>query len=129
MKSFDIEIEGVILDRGFAVEPVFKAIEDNKWKYVIMLPSNTNGHKKILSKYGDVIRWKSEYIIENDALFGINDTEQLFSNNDRKSNICLYFDGVGGSTRSIKLIKEIQLARKKAVMAISQGRKASIEKN
>jgi hypothetical protein len=35
-----------MLDRGFAAENVFKIIED-KWKYVIMLPSDTHGHAQM----------------------------------------------------------------------------------
>ena len=124
--SFDLEIEGVILDRGFAVENVFKTIEEHKWKYVIMLPSDTHGHVQMAREFGETIRWKSEYIIEDDALFGISGNKKLFGMHERRSDICLYYDGAGGSIRSIKLIKKIQAAVRKAKLAISQQTKAAI---
>ena len=126
--GFGIEIEGVILDRGFAVEDVFKKIEEENWKYVIMLPSDTNGHVMMQEEYGEKIRWKSEYVLNGDAIFGISGVQKLYGNHDRKSNICLYFDGGSGSLQSIRLIKKIQVAKRRAEKAIQSGKRASIEK-
>lgn len=124
-----IQIEGVILDRGFAVEPVFKAIEQYKWKYVVMLPTDTYGHTQMLNEHREAIRWKSEHVIEDDALFGIADTKKLFGLHERTSNICLYFDGAGGSRKSVKLVKRIQAEIRKAKTAIAGGLKCSISQN
>ena len=128
LKSFSLNIEGVILDRGFAVEPVFKEIERNHWKYAVMLPSDVKGHKTMLSEHGNEIRWKSAFALEDAALFGIRDRTTLFASHNRESDICLFFDGSGGSLRSIKLIKRIQSAKKKAEKAILNGNKTAIEK-
>ena len=126
--GFRIEIEGVILDRGFAVENVLQVIEERKWKYVIMLPSDTSGHVKMVEEYGDKIRWKSQFALKNDVLFGISDKKKLFSVHQRVSNICLFFDGAGGSLQSVRLIRQIQKARKKTEVAIASGRRAAVEK-
>ncbi len=123
-----IRIEGVILDRGFAVEPVFKAIEEYSWKYVVMLPSDTYGHVQMMKSYSETIRWKSEYIIENDALFGIADTQKLFGQHERKSCICLYFDGAGGSLKSVRLIRKIQTELRRLQKALAEGLKCTIDK-
>ena len=128
LHSFQIEIEGVILDRGFAVENVFQAIEKNKWKYVIMLPSDVCGHTRMVKDHGEEIRWKSEYVLEDEAMFGISDTQRLFGNGQRMSDVCLLFDGAGGSAQSVRLIRQIQAAKRKAESAIAMGKKASIEK-
>ena len=123
-----IQIEGVILDRGFAVEPVFKAIEEYGWKYVVMLPSDTYGHVQMMKNYSETIRWKSEYIIENDALFGMADTHKLFGQHERKSNICLYFDGAGGSLKSVRLIRKIQTELRRIRKVLAEGLKCTIDK-
>lgn len=128
LQSFQIKIEGVILDRGFAVENVFQAIEKSGWKYVIMLPCDVCGHTRMVKSHGEEIRWKSEHVLENEAFFGISDTQLLFGNGQRMSDICLFFDGAGGSAQSIRLIRQIQAARKKAESAIAGGSRASIEK-
>jgi hypothetical protein len=128
LQSFQIEIEGVILDRGFAVENVFQAIEKNKWKYVIMLPCDVCGHTRMVKNHGEEIRWKSEHVLEDEAVFGISDTQLLFGNGHRMSDICLFFDGAGGSAQSIRLIRQIQAAKRKAESAIASGSRASIEK-
>ena len=126
--GFGIEIEGVILDRGFATEEVLKKIEKEQWKYVIMLPTDIYGHKKMLEEHAEEIRWKSKYVLEDETIFGISDTMRLFGNGDRTSDICLYFDGASGSIQSLRLIKQIQSAKRKAEKAIASGKRASIER-
>ena len=127
LRSFDIEIEGVILDRGFAVESVFKEICGNGWKYVIMLPTDTNAHTQMLKEHAEDIRWKSEYLLEGRTLFGISDEKKLFAGHSRVSTVCMFFDGAGGSAQSIQLIRKIQAAKKKAEQAITSGKRAAIE--
>ena len=126
--SCGIQIEGVILDRGFAVDPVFRTIEEYGWKYVVMLPSTTYGHVQMLGQYKETIRWKSEHIIKDETLFGITDTKKLFGQHDRTSGICLYFDGAGGSLKSVRLIRKIQSELKKVNTAIACGTKFAIDK-
>ena len=126
--AFKIEIEGVILDRGFAVDSVFSAIEENSWKYVVMLPGDTLAHTKMVEAHGDKICWKSEYLLENDVSFGISDRQRLFASHERESEICLVFDGCSGSLKSARLIRKIQAARRKALQSISSGKRAAIEK-
>ena len=124
--SFHIDIEGVILDRGFAVEEVFRAIAENSWKYVIMLPTDTYAHEKMLEEYSETIRWKSQYILNDEVLFGISDTRKLFGRHDRLSSVCLYFDGANGSIQSVRLSKQILATKKKIQKAIACGSRASV---
>ena len=129
LAGFNIEIEGVVLDKGFAVESVFAAIVEHHWKYVIMLPDDTYGHLEMVKEYSEAIRWKAEHILEDEVLFGISDKKQLFKYTDRISNICTYFDGSGGSMQSIRLSKKILTEKKKVQNAIIHGKRASISTN
>ena len=124
LNSFHIEIEGVILDRGFAVPAVFDSIESYGWKYVIMLPSDVYAHKQMMQDHADEIRWHSDYLLDS-GMFGTADTKQLFRTNERKSRTCLYFDGASGSEQSMKLIRKILSERRKILKAIAGGNKPS----
>ena len=128
LNSFHIEIEGVILDRGFAVPAVFDSIESYGWKYVIMLPSDAYAHRQMMQEHADEIRWHSDYLLDS-AMFGTADTKQLFRTNDRKSRTCLYFDGASGSEQSMKLIRKILSERRKILKAIAGGNKASVSRD
>lgn len=123
--SLDAEIAGIILGSGFAKEQVFEIIAEHNWKYVILLPSDARGHLEMTRKCGDAIRWKSAYLIDDavqdEALFGISGKEKLFSMSERRSAVCLYYDGARGSIRSAKLLKRIQAAARKAREAISRN--------
>ena len=126
--SFDIKIEGVILDRGFAVEEVFRTIEKNEWQYVVMLPTDTYGHLQMYQKYGEKIRWKSTFILDDEVLFGIQDKQKLFRSHSRESSICMYYDGSGGSLQSVRLSRQILTEKKKVMNAIGNGKRASVAK-
>ena len=117
LNSFHIEIEGVILDRGFAVPAVFDSIESYGWKYVIMLPSDVYAHKQMMQDHADEIRWHSDYLLDS-GMFGTADTKQLFRTNERKSRTCLYFDGASGSEQSMKLIRKILSERRKILQPV-----------
>ena len=75
------------------------------------------------------IRWKSRYLVEDDALFGISDDVKLFGNHERISCICLYFDGANGSLQSVRMCRQILSAKKRVERAIAGGSRASIPKN
>ena len=126
LDSFNIEIEGVILDCGFAVDSVFETIQNNSWKYVVMLPNDAGGHKEMLKEYGETIRWKTNYLLENVPLFGISGKKRIYAANDRTSDICLFFNGASGSDQSTKLLIKMQAARRKINQAITNGKRASV---
>lgn len=129
LNGFNITIDGIILDWGFAVEEVFRTIAENKWGYVIMLPADVNGHTEMVKEYQEAIRWKSKYMIDDEVLFGISDTKRLFGMHDRTSTICTFFDGANGSIQSIRLSKQILTAKKKITKAIKNGSRASVARN
>lgn len=126
--GFDIEIEGVILDCGFATEEVFRTIEEKGWGYVVMLPADNFGHKEMEAEHGGEIRWKSKYIMEEEVLFGVSDSKTLFGNHDRVSDICLFFDGTSASIQSVRLSKKILSEKKKVEKAIAGGKRAAVSK-
>lgn len=80
--GFKIEIEGVILDRGFAVDEVFRTITEYHWKYVVMLPSDVYGHTQMMEQYSETIRWKSKHMLDDEVLFGISDKKRLFAQHE-----------------------------------------------
>ena len=126
--GFQISVEGVILDRGFATENVLSLIDNLKWKYVIMLPGDTFGHVQMVNDYASKIRWKSQFSVGDGGLFGISDKKQLFVKNPRISTISTFFDGVNGSRQSIKLIKDIKEEKKRLESCITNGKQPEVPK-
>lgn len=126
LAGLNLRIEGIILDRGFATEPVFETIESYGWKYIVMLPGDTLGHKLMMEQYSEAIRWKSRYALDDDILFGVTDRKRLFRAHDRESDISLYFNGVNGSIHSSRLMKRIQTEKKRLKDAIAKDKKAKV---
>ena len=126
MKSSGIEIEGVILDRGFCTYDVFNLLEECGYPYIAMLKGNTHGHTAMLDKYASEIRWNVRHVINSKGLFGISEQQQVFTNQPLKNWINLYFDGANGSDRSITLIKKILEAAGQMNKKIKNGEKPSV---
>ncbi len=106
LKKHDLEIEGVILDRGFCTKGVLNSISDLGYDYIVMLKSDTFGHKMMM-KHSEEIRWKTSHLVNVRGLFGIKGEEQIFEDSTHKSNIHLFFDASNATGRSLKLIKNI----------------------
>ena len=119
LDAHNIQIEGVIIDRGFCTEEVLSLIKSLGYKYVLMLKSNTSGHQSMLENHKDDIKWKIDYLINEDSIFAIQDKYKIFSNDKEESNITLFFDGVNASERSSSLIKKIFKEINKAKEAIA----------
>ena len=126
LNSSGIEIEGIILDRGFCNFDVLKALKDAGRKFIIMLKSDTHGHTEMMKEYSETIRWRVPYIIDGEGIFGISAEKQVFSQHPDKVFINLYFDASNGTERSLTLIRKIWAAEKEAREKISQGKAANI---
>lgn len=128
LNSADIEIEGVILDRGFCTHDVVMMLEQCEYPYVIMLQSDTYGHTKMMEQYASEIKWNVRYVCGDNGLFGICREQQLFGKHPEKAWINLYFDGANGTSRSITLIRKIRSAAKQMKETALNGEKPSVPK-
>lgn len=128
LSGFNLEIEGVILDRGFVGEDVLATIESFRWKYVIMLPSDTHGHQLMLDAFCEKIRWNTQYLVSDSGVFGIAEKMQLFRNNPRTSTISLFFDGISGSHQSVRLLKKVTEEKRRIENLLAQGKNATVGK-
>ena len=79
----------------------------------------------MMKEHADEIRWRSDYLLEDTAMFGIADTRQLFKNNARVSRTCMFFDAAGGCDKSMKILRKVQAEKRKILKAIAGGNKAS----
>lgn len=78
LKSTGIEIEGVIIDRGFCTHDVLQTIKECGCPYIVMLKSDNYGHTQMMAEFADTIRWKVPYVVNNKGMFGIADRKQIF---------------------------------------------------
>ena len=126
--SSGIEIEGVILDRGFCTHDVLQTLEECGYPYIVMLKSDTYGHTKMLEKHASNIKWNVKYVAGDDGLFGISEKQQVFGNHPENAWVSLYFDGANGTDRSITLIRKIRKAAREMEEAILNHEKPSVPK-
>lgn len=102
-----LQVEGVILDRGFANEDVLRLIRSKGLQYVVMLKSNAAGYQNMLEQHAQDIRWKVEHLVNEKGIFGITEKMQVFKTGSEKAQVALFFDGNIGTKKSIELIADV----------------------
>ena len=121
-----IAVKGVILDRAFVSHEVLDDIA-GKFEYVLKLKSDTYAHENMVNAYGQKIYWNINYLIGEDALFGITKGPwKLFEKYENKAYISLYFDGKNGSERKVTLYNKIYQAKQKAFAMAENGERPEI---
>lgn len=121
-----LEVEGVILDKGFCTDNVIAYLKDKKTDYVIMMPSNCGGYETMKEEFATVIRDKSRYSVNDDGVYGISKNTKLFTTHEASGIVNLYYDRVRGSIQSTKLHKEIRKEKKRLTELIQKGKKAVV---
>ena len=111
-----LEIEGVILDRGFLTHAVLELIASHNLQFVIMLKNDTYAHTHMVIEHGEEIYWNVEHLVGTDGLFGISDgPRKIFKDYEDSAYVNLFFDAKNGSGRKItftnKLYQAIQDAQ------------------
>lgn len=121
-----IEIEGVILDRGFCTHDVFRMLPRCGYPYVAMLKSDTYGHARMMEQHAAGIKWNVQHIVSDSGLSGIAEEQKVFGSHPETAWINLYYDGANGTSRSITLIKKIRAAVRQMKETILNGGKPSV---
>jgi hypothetical protein len=123
LSSHGIQMEGVILDRGFCTHDVFELLNGLGYPYVVMLQSDTFGHSQMVTEYSETIRWRVPYAVSGKGLFGLAEKKQLFRQHPEEAFVNLFFDASNGSQRALSLISKILKATKEIKAEIQGGRK------
>ena len=126
LNNHNVKVKGIILDRGFCCNDVLDTLKSLNYDYILMLKSNTHGHRCMLEKYANEIRWNVNYLAGLDGLFGIKGRYPIFENSTEDSNITLFFDAKNGSERSIHLLNKIFAAVKILKEKIKKNQEATI---
>ena len=127
----NIEVEGVILDRGFVSQDTLDLIEDLGLKFIMMLKTTTNGYCEMMLRHASKIHWQVRHVLQShrNGLFGIVDKVKLFRSSPTEHYVGLFFDAKNGSTRSIHSIDKVldEADRLRQILAENPNTNAVVE--
>lgn len=127
LSSSGFQVEGVIMDRGFATLEILEKLDELGFDYVIMLKSDCDGYAEMMKRHAATIRWKVDHIINDDGLFGLADTVKVFKNQKSESLIGLYFNGAVSSKGFHDLGRKVRAELKKLRLQLRKDpQKASV---
>lgn len=127
----DMEVKGVILDRGFVSQEVFDLLEQKSMSYIVMLKTNTFGFSEMMNRHAADIRWRVENHV-SPGLFGITDEAEVFRTSKKTNCIGLYFAGLENASKAVRLMDKVitaasevraQIANDPTEVSIASGMK------
>ena len=120
LAASDINVEGVILDRGFVSQDVFDLLESKGIEYIVMLKSNNAGYREMMKRHAADIRWKMKRFVRS-GIFGTTDRVKLFNSSCRENCTGLYFVGMNGASKTVKLMERVIDAAEDLKQAIARN--------
>jgi hypothetical protein len=128
LTSYGLELEGVILDRGFCTYEVVQTLNNLHLDYVIMV-KEADGFNKILEEHGEEIFWDPKYLVdEKKGIFGIADNVKIWKTHEMMGVVNLYFGAWQGCKKGIELLGSVCEAKRQADKACLVGKKPVFEK-
>lgn len=121
-----LEVEGVIVDRGFCSQELLELLEELNLRYILMLKSNHKGYREMLDAHLAEVRWQVENVFSDDGIFGVTDHKPIFENSSKESCIGLFFDANTGSMAALRLIKKVRQEARRLQASIAAGRTPSV---
>lgn len=123
----DINVAGVILDRGYCSADALQYLIRHEIAYVIMVKGSPQGYEQMLLECGQQIKMNSEYLIPHTFLFGCQKQVQLFKSFDHKDYLTLFFDYQNGSDRITTLLKNMYDEMSRLEAALQKGEKPTVD--
>lgn len=123
LRGYDIETEGVILDRGFADAKTIEALESAGLDYVIMLEAGSTGTKGMTEEYGEEIRMSYDHYFGSRGMYGIVKWHTVFRHPYLERYVALIYDSVNGTERVNHFYEDIRKLEMKIAQQIKDGKK------
>ncbi|MBR1685322.1 MAG: transposase [Clostridia bacterium] len=128
LTSYKLEIEGVILDRGFCTNDVVQTLKELHLDYVIMV-KEAEGFNTLLDEHGEDIFWNPKYLVDEDkGVFGLSKEVKIWKTHPTRGIMNLYFSAWQGCKKGIELLKKVCEAKRLADKACVDGNKPTFEK-
>ena len=107
LEEAEINIRGVILDRGYCNSDSLEYLSSKSIPYIIMVKGSPAGYSNLLEQYGNKIKLNAEYLIQGTYLFGVQEKVQLFDGYKHDDYLTLFYDYKNGGDRVTALLKKL----------------------
>lgn len=127
LDSCGIQVNGVILDRGYCDTKALQYLASKNLSYLIMIKGCPERYHNVVSAYGNTIKMNAQYLIPGTCLFGVQQSGYLFKSFKHRDYINLFFDYQNGSERITTMLKNLYKAMEEATRQAARGKKPVID--
>ena len=126
LKETNINVKGVILDRGYCDSGVLKFLNREHLEYVIMVKGHPHGIAEIMDEYARLIRRNPEYLIRGTKLYAVQKACQLFKEYNKEDYLTLFFDNLNSAQRENAFLDDMNAVLEEAESKIAKGEEPKI---
>ena len=127
LKECGIEIEGVILDRGYCDTKAIKYLDENGIKYIIMIKGEPEGYKQAADENKTVIKNNARHLVRKTHLYAAQKEVQLFKDYEKKDHVTIFYDFLNGAERFSHYLDKIYTEIDRLEGLMENGKNAVIE--
>jgi len=122
LKNSDLEVQSVIIDRGFGAQELLNALNQMKIAHVLMLKADSNGHQALMQLHAsELARRNVTQLIGDNGIYGITDHAKPFKNSLKDECIGLFFDSINAPKKALKLARKVIAYKRKLEEKIAEG--------
>ena len=127
LSEFDIETQGVILDRGFWNKDDIECLKEAKLDFIIMMRSG-HGFDQMLDKHGAVLRDENvHHMLSDTGEYGIVDKVPVFKKDDEQLHVALLYNNIRAAKSINALTDKVKECVRNACASIENGKPYEID--
>ena len=123
-----IQLEGVILDRGYCNGNALKYLDDHNIKYIIMIKGEPTGYKEIVGEFKTVMKNSAERLVKRTHLYAAQKEVQLFQTYEKKDQATIFYDFLNGAERLNAFLNKVYKEIDRVEQSIAEGKTCEIKK-
>ncbi|MBQ8159186.1 MAG: transposase [Clostridia bacterium] len=99
LEQCKIEVEGVILDRGYCDTNAIEYLNEHKIEYVIMIKGEPAGYKEVADEQKNAIKNDAKHLVKKTHLYAAQKDVQLFGKYAKQDHVTIFYDFLNGAER------------------------------
>lgn len=102
-----IEVAGLMLDSGACRRDFLEDIARRGMQYLVTLGPEAAGHKAMMERHAQEIRWDKDHLVSLEGIFGISEYGHIFPGEGPAAYLNLFYDARKGCADSLDLLGKV----------------------
>ena len=124
--EINIQIKGVIIDRGYCEKNAFDFLRGKKIEYIVMVKGKPEGFKVAFEENSKFLRHNGDTFIPGTELYATQRMVKIFKKTEYEDCLTIFFDTKNASGQETALMKKINKEMERVQKQIEKGNEPKI---